>query len=273
MPAFSVAGIRVQYTESGAGPQVVLLHAGGSSGAQWRKAGAHLEDSFRLVVPDLIGFGETDSWPVPATLTHDGQARLVLAVLDRAGDGPVHVVGHSYGGSTAVRLLLAAPSRVARLVLIEPNLAGLLKEAGEAALYEEYRDLAETFIADAEAGQSERAWHRFFDYRNGAGSWESLPDRLRGRMLDQTMQTVAAYYSNLNNPTTLDDIRSISQPTLVLCGTATTAPDRRITEILRDTLPDCAYETISGAGHMSPLTHPDEVAAAIRRHLGDRKTG
>jgi lipase len=267
MPVISAEGITAHYRESGAGPPVVLLHAGGSSGAQWRKAGAFLEDDFRLIAPDLIGFGETDIWPEPATLSHDRQARLVREMLDHLCDGPVHLVGHSYGGSTAVRLFLAAPDRAARLVLIEPNLAPLLKQAGETELFEEYRDLAETFIADAELGQGERAWKRFIDYRNGPGTWETLSEAARDRMLAQTTQTTAAYYSNLNNPTTLDDIRSITRPTLVLCGAKTTAPDRCITEILRDTLPDCKYETIPEAGHMSPLTHAEPVARAIRRHL------
>lgn len=267
MPVISDDGVTAHYTMVGDGDPVVLLHAGGSSGAQWRKAGTHLETDFRLIAPDLIGFGETDVWPVPATLTHDRQAQLVHALLARVCDGRTHLVGHSYGGSTAVRLVLAAPERVARLVLIEPNLAPLLKQAGEDALFEEYRDLAETFIADAETGQDERAWQRFLDYRNGAGTWTALSERARGRMLAQTMQAVAAYYSNLNNPTTLDDIRSIGCPTLVLCGADTTAPDRRITEILRDTLPDCDYAIVPDAAHMSPLTHPEQVAALIRRHL------
>lgn len=267
MPVILDDGITAHYTMVGAGDPVVLLHAGGSSGAQWRKAGAYLETEYRLIAPDLIGFGETDVWPAPATLTHDRQAQLVRALLRRISDGQAHVVGHSYGGSTAVRLVLAAPERVARLVLIEPNLAPLLKQAGEDDLFEEYRDLAETFIADAEAGQDERAWQRFLDYRNGAGTWMSLSERARGRMLAQTMQTAAGYYSNLNNPTTLDDIRSIRCPTLVLCGAETTSPDRRITEILRDTLPDCEYALVPEAAHMSPLTHPEQVAALIRRHL------
>jgi pimeloyl-ACP methyl ester carboxylesterase len=53
--------ITAHFTTRGDGPDVVLLHAGGSSGAQWRKAAAYLEDRYRLIMPDFIGFGGTDA--------------------------------------------------------------------------------------------------------------------------------------------------------------------------------------------------------------------
>ncbi len=56
-------------------------------------------------------------------------------------------------------------------------------------------------------------------------------------------------------------------PTLVVCGGGTTAPERRVTEILCDEIPECRYEVIPDAEHMSPLTHPDEVARLIDQQL------
>jgi pimeloyl-ACP methyl ester carboxylesterase len=56
-------------------------------------------------------------------------------------------------------------------------------------------------------------------------------------------------------------------PTTVVRGEATTAPDRRVAELLRDAIPGCRYATIPGAGHMSPLTHVEELARIVLGHL------
>ncbi|MFM8536293.1 MAG: alpha/beta fold hydrolase, partial [Acidimicrobiia bacterium] len=73
--------------------------------------------------------------------------------------------------------------------------------------------------------------------------------------------------SNLNNRTTLANCRAIAMPVTLVCGGATTPPDRRTTEIVRDTIPGAHFETIAEAGHMSPLSHPREVARLVREHL------
>jgi pimeloyl-ACP methyl ester carboxylesterase len=74
-------------------------------------------------------------------------------------------------------------------------------------------------------------------------------------------------YSNLNNPTTLAECRAIGVPMTIACGETTTSADRRTTEVLRNAVPAARYETIAGAGHMSPLSHPQEVARLVRVHL------
>ncbi len=152
MPGFDYNGLSVRYVEVGSGEPVVLLHAGASSGNQWRKLSDRLQDAYRLISPDLIGFGQTPVWPGPSELTHDDQAGLVRELIDTTGAGSVHLVGHSYGGATAVRLLVAEPSIVRTLVLIEPILTPLLPQAGDHELFNEYvgfaRDLSSRRRAD-----------------------------------------------------------------------------------------------------------------------------
>jgi len=226
-----------------------------------------LEDRFRVVAPDFIGFGETDSWKDSCELTHDEQANLVRGVLHWAATGPVHVVGHSYGGAVAVRLALECPALVKSLVLIEPVLTPLLRQVGDTALFAAERNLAQEFIADAEAGENVSAWSRFIDHHNGDGTWVTLSDKARDRFLGMTKETADAYRSNLNNPTTLCDLQGLEMPALLACGSETSEPFRRIHGILGDNLPDCELMEVEGAGHMSPLTHADEIAEAIRGHI------
>ena len=265
-------GVPVHNETWGTGLPLVALHGGGSSSAQWQRVAAVLQDGHRVVAPDLIGFGRTGAWPEPGGVTHDLQADLVATLIERNVGGAADVVGHSYGGATAVRLALRRPELVRSLVLVEPVIMPLLREAGD-PLFDEYRAMAEGFIHHARASREAEAWALFLDYRNGPGTWAGMAEKARTRFLGQTAQTAEGFLSNLSNPTTLDDCRRIAAPMTVICGCETTAPDRRVTELLRDTVPGCRWVTIPGAGHMSPLTHSEELARVVLDHLGWRGAG
>ena len=267
MPELTFQGRRVAYLELGSGEPLVLLHAGGSSGKQWVKTASLLEDRFRVVAPDLWGFGLTESWPGEESLTHDHQALLVARVIEEVRWGSAHLVGHSYGGATALRLALRRKDLVKTLILIEPILTPLLRLAGEEQAFREYFDMAQAFLSNAATGKLEEAWRGFIDYRNGPGTWQALPEGSKARFTAGTSSAVAGFHSNLSNPTSLEDVRRVQLPVLVMCGERTTSPDRRVTEILREQLPRCQYAIIPGADHMSPLSHPEVIAKAIRRHV------
>jgi pimeloyl-ACP methyl ester carboxylesterase len=267
MAELNIEGRRVSYFECGSGAPVVFLHAGASSGKQWLKTAQLLETRFRVIAPDLWGFGGTENWSGEDELTHDDQAFLVVGVIEHLCKEPVHLVGHSYGGATAVRVILRNRALVRTVVLIEPILTPLLAHAGEDKHFREYFDMAHAFLGNVAAGKLDEGWRGFLNYRNGPGTWEALPEASRQRFRATTESTVAAFRSNLGNPTSIKDLEQFSLPTLVMCGEKTTVPDRRVAEILRDHIPQCRYELIPGADHMSPLSHPAFIAQAVERHI------
>jgi lipase len=272
VPEFRFEGRRAAYTTWGEGPPVVFLHPGGSQGKQWEKVVDALGPGWRAIAPDLFGFGGTEPWPMARELTIDLQARLVASVLDDAGlAGPVDVVGHSYGGATALRLTVNRPERVRSLMVIEPIVFNVLKEIGD-PLYEDSKAIALAFLASMEKGDRDAAWRGFIDGRNGPGTWARLSDQRRQGFFAQTDQVSAGFISNLANLTTLAECRAIEVPTTVVCGGKSLAADRRIAEVLRDTIPGARYEVLTEAGHMSPLTHPVDVARLVREHLARRSS-
>ena len=266
MPEVFVSGSRVFYLEQGNGEAIVLLHAGGLSSRQWVKVASVLEREFRVVAPDLWGFGGTDRWK-GEKLSHDDHANLVADLVQRLGLGKAHVLGHSYGGASAVRLALSRPELLKSLILIEPILTPLLESVAETALFSEYRQMAQAFVQRASAGNVDGAWEAFIDYRNGAGAWSKLPPASRQRLIQETAGTVAGFHANLGNPTSLEDLRQLRVPTLVLCGEKTTAVDRRVAQIVYEHIPGCRYAVLPGADHMSPLSHPILIAEAVRAHV------
>ena len=274
MPKFLYGNATVNYGDNGKGAPLLFLHSGGSSGAQWRKTGENLRGS-RLLTPDFYGYGGTDAWPSKETLQHDNQADLAASVLSDAGltEAAVDIVGHSYGGASAIRMVLRQLANVRSLILIEPMLALLLAESVDQELFSEYEFLARGFLDRIENGDKRAAWKFFIDYRNGSGTWDGFPNKTHKRFLDQSEATYQAFESNLANPTTLNDCQVLSMPVTVVCGEKTTAPDRRVTELLRDNLPNAHYVLIPDAEHMSPLTHPAEVADIIKLHLKHIENG
>ena len=267
MPQFAGISGQVQFSEREGTVPVFLLHAGAGSGRQWAKVIGLLDADHRALAPDAWGFGGTAKWAGPKDLSHDDQADLVLALADHLGIDRFHVVGHSYGGASAARLAIRSPARLKSMVLIEPVIMSLLKDSDDADLFHEYNRVASGFIEAAAQGKPELGWQRFIDYRNGAGTWEGLSPESKARFLATTDTTLDGYKSNLQNPTTRTELSRISVPTLILCGGRTTRPDRRVTEIARDNLPNARYAVLDGAEHMSPLSHPQEVAGHINAHV------
>jgi pimeloyl-ACP methyl ester carboxylesterase len=114
LPDFDFKGLRASYRTWGEEPPVMLLHGGGASGSLWEKVAAALGDRERLIAPDLLNCGATASWPERGALSHDLQAELVARLIDEQGGGSMDVVGHSYGGATAVRLAVNRPDMSGR---------------------------------------------------------------------------------------------------------------------------------------------------------------
>jgi pimeloyl-ACP methyl ester carboxylesterase len=272
MPHFSEHGLNGFYSEVGQGEALLLLHAGGTSSTHWRRVAPHLQSRYRLLAPDLIGFGETEGWKGPEELTHDHQADLMRALVVQE-EVPIHVVGHSYGGATAVRLAVRYPELVKSLVLIEPVLLALLREAGETRIHAETCKLATDFLVNAEAGREVTAWRRFIDHHNGDGTWEGLSGNARQRFLERTKSNADGFRSNLNDVTSIADIGNLDIPVSVVCGSKTSEAFLRTCDILRDELSDGRYTHLAGAGHMSPLTHPEAVADAVLAHLARWERG
>lgn len=112
--------ITTNYHDVGAGSPVLLLHGSGpgvSAFANWRLALGSLSDRYRLVAPDLVGFGYTQV-PDEMEFTRETWLAHIVDVLDALGLQRVHVVGNSFGGSMALALAIAHPERVDRLVLM-----------------------------------------------------------------------------------------------------------------------------------------------------------
>jgi 2-hydroxymuconate-semialdehyde hydrolase len=114
------AGFRTNYHDMGEGAPVILLHGSGpgvSAWANWRLTMPALARHFRVLAPDIVGFGFTER-PQDNRYDMDLWLRHLLGFMDALNIDRAHIVGNSFGGALALALAIHHPDRVRRLVLM-----------------------------------------------------------------------------------------------------------------------------------------------------------
>lgn len=264
----TIDGAKVSYSDTGTGPAAVLLHCSASSCGQWRSLREDIQTRFNVIAPDLYGYGETDPWPGHRPLSLADEADLVRTVMSNAKQ-PVHLVGHSYGGAVALRVALEQPHRVRSLTLIEPVAFYLLRDGDpeQRALMSDVRKIATKVSEAVISGDYWGGMARFVDFWNGAGAWEQSRQKVRLELARRTAKVALDFHATMSEWTPLHSYRDLRIPTLILRGERSPRATRAVTDLLARTIPGARMESIEEAGHMSPITHPQPVNAAIIDHL------
>jgi len=164
------------YREAGAREPIVLLHCSSGSSGAWMPVVNHLAQDYRVLAPDLLGYGRSAPWPRDALLRPDAELGIVEALLNGAGRA-AHLVGHSYGGTVALRAARCFPRQVANLTLIEPVAFNLLRRADEPDGWREIAALAERHLALVGEGRDAAAAEAFVTYWTGPKAWHQMPIR------------------------------------------------------------------------------------------------
>lgn len=114
------AGILTNYHDVGAGEPILLIHGSGpgvSGYANWRLTMPVLATKFRVIAPDLVGFGFTER-PQNIRYNMDQWVKHLVGLMDALGIARAHIVGNSFGGALAMAMAIRHPQRVNRLVLM-----------------------------------------------------------------------------------------------------------------------------------------------------------
>lgn len=112
--------IQTNYHDVGQGEPILLLHGSGpgvSAWANWRLTIQSLQDQFRLIAPDLAGFGYSQ-FPDDQQFSRDNWLKQIVDFLDALQLDKVNVIGNSFGGSMALALAIYHPERVNKLILM-----------------------------------------------------------------------------------------------------------------------------------------------------------
>ncbi|QBE62709.1 alpha/beta fold hydrolase [Pseudoduganella lutea] len=242
-------------------PAVVLLHSSMSSRSQWAALMAAHEADYRFIALDLLGYGKAP-FPDAAmqagfSLVHEADAVQAALAAHLADDEPFHLVGHSYGGATALRLARTAPGRIRSLAVFEPVAFHLLDESDQARA-----EVCAVIAAIEAAPTAEEATRSFIDYWNGPGAFDGMPAPMRERFTGQVAKVKLDFVALLGEPATLRDMAAIGIPSLVLTGRAGPASTHAVATRLATALPRVTTAQTPG-GHMAPITHAADVNREI----------
>jgi pimeloyl-ACP methyl ester carboxylesterase len=256
------------FRQSGTGSPVIALHGSASTGAQWTSLMGELEGNYRVIAPDLPGYGASHDVPSGIRSSLRAVARAI-AEIAIAGGEPVHLVGHSYGGTVALKIAQVWPELVRSLTLIEPAAFHYLGggDAADRALLAEIRFVAGIMSACVADDAPEAGMAGFVDYWNGEGCWANLAPEQRQRLTLQIGAVLANFSAGFAETTPIEDCATITCPVQVIMGLQSKAPAQRVAEMVAETIPGARLTLFAEAGHMMPITHAGVVNKVVARHI------
>ena len=274
MKSIAINGTARFFDEEGEGPAVILIHGSLSSSRQWRKLMERLRDRFRVLAPDLYAGAPAGAEPRVGDFSFAEDCAFVQHLIDGGGDGGGdlahvvgHLVGHSWGGVIAAKAAFGRRDKLASLTLIEPSCFHLLDKSGvEYAEITGVRDRQRALIAQSDVMGAARL---FVEYWMGPSAWTDMPRRRQEVIVAAIPRLHQDWLGTLDMNTTLDDYRAFNVRTLLMRARDTRRPSSRIVDMIGAALPHAAKAEIESGGHMSPLTNPEPVNAAIEKFLND----
>ena len=197
-------------------------------------------------------------------------ARSLESVVRRAA-GPVHLVGHSFGGLAALAVALRNKVPLRSLAILEAPAAEALRHAEEHHHYRAFREMTDIYFAGFRAGE-EAAIGSMIDFFGGAGTFAGWPQRVRGYAVETTAVNILDWASAFGFPLTPASLAKVKVPTLVVRGGASHPAAQRANELLGRYMADASVVTIAGAAHFMISTHAKDMARVIAEHVARAET-
>lgn len=261
------AGYRTNYHDLGRGETVLLLHgsgAGVSGYANWRGLMAGLSENYRVIAPDLVGFGYTETPSEFEFHFMESWVEQISALLDGLGVSRAHVIGNSFGGSLALWLADRQPERYGRLILMGPggwparvneNLEFLW---GYTPSIDNMRRILDIMAFNRDLVTDELAEMRYrATIRPGAQeTFERVFPSPRQRWLDAQVLPLAR-------------LRELPHETLIIHGRDDRVVDPQVSWNLHQHIRNSQLHLIGNCGHWTMIEHAARFQQLVRNFLAE----
>ncbi len=254
----------ISFLMGGDGDPLLLLHGIPGSAHTWLRVGSRLTTRFRVIIPDLMGFGESDA-PSGDGYMQD-QARAVRQLLAHLRITDLYIGGHDFGGPVALTLLRLFPELQARGLILAasnvftdthiplplrvakvPGLNSLVfwamagNRLGLRALY-----------GGAAQNKDDLPWSEFRRHLTRGGM------RQTRRIFQRSLANLRAHYADVEAM-----LPHMNGPALVVWGDEDPFFDVAVGERIRAALPDAVLKVYAFTGHFVPEERPIETAEDI----------
>jgi 3-oxoadipate enol-lactonase len=243
----------VNAAQSGKGAPLFLFHSLLSDRASFDAVVSDLSRAFRVIVPELPGFGGSQA--VAGGLAEVAD-RMAEAVVDAAAGESAIVLGNGYGGFVALQMAIRHPGLAAKLVLADCGAA--FSEAGREA----FRNMAAAAGARGLAAITDVAMNRLFAPEFQAQHPDLMRDR-REAFLRTDTDVFRAACDALANLDLRPEVGQVKVPVLVLVGEHDEATPPPMSHELAGLLPQAQLKIIPGCAHVPQLQAPQVFLGAI----------
>ncbi|OWU84139.1 hypothetical protein ATO6_13840 [Oceanicola sp. 22II-s10i] len=242
----------------------VMIHCSLAHSGAWSGVAERLDDLLAMRAFDMVGHGLSADW--------DGTGDYAEAVANVGRDfltdsnRPQHLIAHSFGAVTALRLACEMPERIATLTLVEPVLFTVARVDAPDATPEGVSNTS-TFREALDKGDLVTAAREFHAKWGDGRAWDEMSERQRDGLARRMPMIAAVQLTNNGDPGDIVSsgaIERLPMPTLLVEGGDSPPHIAIINGGLARRIRDSRRLVVEGAGHMAPITHPDPVAEAIR---------
>jgi 2-succinyl-6-hydroxy-2,4-cyclohexadiene-1-carboxylate synthase len=245
----TVDGLRYEVRVRGEGLPLLLLHGFTGRGSGWAPHTTVFARHFRVTVVDLPGHGRSGTPTDPRRASVERTADDLVTVLRHVGDLPAHVVGYSLGARIAMRLAVAGPESVRRLVLESPS-AGLATEEERRA-----RRTADEALASRIERSGIEAFVDEWERQSVFASFAGLPANRQKRLHAAGLASSLRGAGQGSMEPLQDRLSGVRAPTMVIAGALDlTGLERGRT--VAAAIPGARLRAVPDAGHAPHLERP-----------------
>jgi len=248
---------KIRYFEVGASKEtLLLLHGLGASAERWESVIPLFAKKFRVIVPDLIGFGYSDKPMVDYTT--DYFAEFVSKFVNKIGIKKMSIIGSSLGGQIAAESVVNYDVNVKKLVLVSPS--GIMKHSTPAL--NEY--ISAALYPDADSATSA------FQTMSGT---KNIDDKIISGFIErmQLPNAKMAFMSTLlglsNSTKITEKLQLIKIPTLIIWGEEDPVIPIKYAQSFVSGINDCRFYKMEGCGHTPYVEKPDSFFEIVSDFL------
>ena len=250
---------KIRYLESGnSGDTLVLVHGLGASAERWEYVIPHFQEHFRVIVPDLIGFGYSDKPMVDYTT--DFFAEFLKKFLEKLEISNPIIIGSSLGGQITAEYTLNNNSSVQKLILVSPS--GVMKHSTPAL---------DAYVMAALYPNMDAAKNAF---EMMSGTSKEIDQKIiegfvkRMQMPNAKMAFMSTLLGLKNSQTLTEKLSSITVPTMVVWGEKDPVIPVQYADSIVSTIQDCRFYRMDGCGHTPYVEAPADFVKIVMEFLG-----
>jgi len=264
---FAQAGsVKLHYNEAGSGDALICIHGGGPGASGWsnyRRNVEPLSEHFRVILPDLPGFGKSDK-PMIEGGRFTFYARAIRDLMDQIGIDKAHFVGNSLGGGTTLKFALDYPDRANKLVCMGP--------AASVSLFtpmptEGIRQLMGYYAPPGPSQEKMSAFIRTMVYDHSLLTDQLLEERYKASIQPELMQGPPQRGGAPVLEDIWKDLTDVPHKTLLIWGRDDRVVPMDGAFLMLQRLPDAQLHVFSRCGHWAQWEKTDEFNRLVTGFL------